>query len=106
MSDYELTGSANAIGFNETNTVGAFVCEGFTTNQTRTGLFTPEGLLEWAQAVNDAYGDNPAVEIVFTPNKPLVAKKRDTDKDVNIGIGLAPRLKPDDYEELKSDNDE
>lgn len=105
MNDYNLEASETSLSLNESNTVGAFAFRGMTDNQTRTTLFTPETLLEWAKAVNDAFEDDPAIEIVFTPKKPMVAKKV-SDKDVNIGIGVAPRLKPDDYEEMIGDSDE
>jgi len=98
MSEYDLTGSKNAIALNESESVGVFAHKKFNTNQTRSTLFTPEYLLEWAKAVNDAYEDEPAVEVVFTPKKPIVAKANSDDADV--GIGLAPRLMPEDYEEI------
>lgn len=99
MSDYNLTGDSTAVALNESNTVGVFAYKNINNNQTRSALFTPEYLLEWAKAVNDAYGDDPAIEVVFTPDKPMVATKK-TDKQTQVGIGIAPRLKPDDYDDL------
>jgi hypothetical protein len=104
MSEYEIEASETSLSLNESNTVGAFAYQSMTDNQTRTTLFTPETLLEWAKAVNDAYEDDPAIEIVFTPKKPMVAKKV-SDTNVSIGIGVAPRLRPDDYDGMIGDSE-
>ena len=95
MSDndeIQLMGSKDSVALNAGDTIAVFAYDHTKNNQTRTTTFTPELLLEWAKRVNEAYGDDPAVELVFTPDKPLIARKQTTDKEPSIGIGLAPRL--------------
>jgi len=103
MSDYELNGSDVAVELNKSRSVGVFSTESVRSNQTRTTLFTPEYLLEWAKAVAEAYEDEPAIEVVFTPKKPMVAQHINANQ---IGIGIAPRLRPDEWEELDGDSNE
>ena len=105
MSDYTLTGGPRSIGLNESNTVGAFVHEGITNNQTKSGYYTAGQLVDWAKAVQDTYGEDEAVEVVFTPQRPMVATGRDPDTEMKIGIGVAPMLEPDAYAELKAESE-
>ena len=94
MSDEQVTlvGNKDSVSLNSSDTVSVFAYQHTTTNQTRTTTFTPRLLLEWAKRVDEAYGDDPSVEIVFTPEKPIVARKAGTDKDPHLGIALAPRI--------------
>ncbi|AFH21578.1 hypothetical protein OSG_eHP4_00180 [environmental Halophage eHP-4] len=93
MSDYELHGEENTVGLNGENTIGVVACQHLCENQTRRGYYTPETLVEWAEAVADAYEEEACVEIIFTPGEPMIAT-RETDKETRIGIGIAPRIFP------------
>lgn len=91
--DIELSGGLNAIGFNRLDTVGAMALDNIATNQTRRTKYSTSVLKEWAIAVDEAY--DGAVEIMFTPDRPMVAVKINTDDDrddARVGIGAAPRL--------------
>ena len=105
MSEYNLFGGPRSIRWNSANTVGAFAHQGVTDNQTRSGYYTTSDLVEWAKAIEGAYGENETVEVVFTPNKPMVATEFERDTEMSIGIGVAPLLEPDDYEETKGDSE-
>lgn len=89
MTDYELYGDSGHIGLNgSTDTVAVASPSDITTNETRVTKFDPDFLIEWAEAVKDAYGHEAAV--VFTPGKPMMATKRG--KDCTLGIAIAPRI--------------
>ena len=87
--EYELKGGPSGVALNRENTVGVFAHTHFTTNQTRSSLFDPDYLVEWAKAVRDAYGLE--VEVVFTPDKPMVAVDPDPDVTSLAGIAVCPR---------------
>jgi len=95
MSEYDLTANSKSIALEPTETIGISSLH-FTGKQTRSAKFTPALLREWAEAVEDAFDGEPAVEIVFTPDKPIVAREiTDDDYSESVGVCLAPRLVPD-----------
>lgn len=90
MSNYELNGSSGYVALDgPVDTLAVVNVDHITTNQTRTTAFNPKLLMEWAEAVEDAYGSE--AHIVFTPGKPILATA--SGKDDSVGIGLAPRIK-------------
>lgn len=94
MKEYALNGNANSVALNANNTVGVMASHHFRTNQTRKTKFTASQLVEWAEAVEHAYGRNAPVELVFTPEAPLVAQAVDHKKDEEpkVGVAVSPRL--------------
>lgn len=98
MTDDDTTGvtwtsEPHAIGMNTSNTVGIRMFD-FTTNQTRSTIFTPRFLREWAEFVEDVYGEDGAVEVVFTPDCSMMARPvTDDPLDESIGVAVAPRIK-------------
>lgn len=100
----EIIGGRNAVSFNRAETVGVMPSDYHRTNETRTATFDPRYLKLWARCVEEAYGEDSAVEIIFTPGKPMVAVKSTTDT-VRCGIGVAPRMSREEYEEMKEDDD-
>jgi len=59
--------------------------------------FTPSMLREWADMVEDCYGEHGVVELLFHKDAPMVARQIPKDEDEDeamLGIGIAPRLKP------------
>ena len=93
--DIYLNGSTNSIGLNLSNTAGVMALEGIPTNETRRTKFTSGFLVEWAELVDETY--DCCIEIVFTPEKPMIAVPCD-DEEAKLGIGLAPRLLPGETE--------
>ena len=87
MPEYSLYGTEIAVALDATNTVGIFPGKEITTNQTRSTLFSPDMLVKWAKAVEDAYGAE--ARVVFTPERPMLATH--PDEDALIGIAVAPR---------------
>lgn len=108
MNNVELTGSRKSLGLNKGNTVGAFAYQHMTDNQTRSTLYTAGELVTWAKAIEEAYGSDEPVEVVFTPNKPMIATEyvKNDGEDVPLGIGIAPLLEPDVYDEMMGEDDE
>lgn len=102
MSDDHLTGSDDSIGINSDNTVGIIEVPYIKTNETRSCKFTTSKLVEWAEAVDEAY--DGVVNVVFTPKRPLVATEviPNDDNTARVGVSVAPRLPPKD---LEDDND-
>lgn len=94
----EIVGGRNAISFNTQATVGVMATGHHTTNQTRSALFNPRYLKMWAKTVHEAYGDQAEVEVIFTPDRPMVAVKS-SDKAAKVGIGVAPRTLPEEVED-------
>jgi hypothetical protein len=99
MSDHELNGlndDPESIALNTEDTVAITEYKRYSDNQTRVGYFTPEYLLEWAEAIHEAYGDTPCVEVVFTPDKPMTATEGGSETDdEKLGIAVAPRIFPE-----------
>ena len=88
-----LIGEEHSMSLNETNTMGVMTVDRLTTNQTRTVSFSSTGLVEWAKAVEEAYDGDP-VDVMFAPERPIVAVKGGESNDASLGIGLAHRLPP------------
>lgn len=84
------------------NTVGAVSADRYANNQTRRVRFNPRLLKEWATLVEQA-ADGEEVEVVFTPDRPMVAVS--TDSRAQIGIGVCPRMSREEYEELQEAGD-
>jgi len=95
MSDQDLYGGIHGIGLEPAKVVGVMATEHMRTNQTRTTRFDPKYLLEWAKAVNEAY--EREVEVVFTPERPMLA--HESGADPTVGIGVAPRLSKEDVDD-------
>lgn len=93
MAGYGLHGTDAAVSLNKEHTIGVTTPDRITTNQTRTTLFEPELLSEWADAVAEAYND--PVRVVFTPDRPIIATAGES---AVVGIGLAPRVLPDEMD--------
>ena len=109
MSDdgkqYTITGHDSSFSLNKSYTMGVMEVPGLKTNQTRSTYFTTSVLLEWAEAIVEAYGENEAVEIMFTPEKPIIARQINPDGgESKLGLGAAPRLDQDSYAELHEDD--
>jgi len=99
--EVELNAGKTGVSFNSSQTVGSFPTREYATNETRTATFFAEYLREWAENVEEAFGSGEKVEIVFTPDKPMVAQvvTDDDEKDPVVGIGVAPVKKPGETDE-------
>lgn len=94
--EYRLDGSGGVVALDgPMNTIGVMPVAEISDNQTRRTAFSPSKLQQWAQAVGQAYGGE--AEIVFTPNKPMIAVPYNT--DALVGIGIAPRVRREDKED-------
>ena len=98
--EIELDAGKTGVAFNSAGTVGSFPTREYATNETRTATFFAEYLREWAENVEEAFGSAEKVEIVFTPDKPMVAQvvTDDDEEEPVIGIGVAPIKKPGENE--------
>jgi hypothetical protein len=88
-----LEGGPTGIGFNKQNTVGVLATEGLFTNETRRTRFKAKYLKEWAEYVCEAYGADESIEVIFTPEHPMIAVPADT--EAKLGVSVAHRVKPD-----------
>lgn len=90
--EYDLNGRPGVVAIDGFANVVGIGTTPFTNNQTRTTMFRTDRLVEWAEAVDDAYG--PYVEVVFTPEKPMVATHQEGDG--SIGVCVAPAKEVND----------
>jgi len=101
MTDITLKAFDDHVGLNDSASVGIMQPDTFTGSQTRSTLFTPEYLREWAELIEEAYSDETVVEVVHTPDCPMVAKKYNGKggEESTIGVAVAPRVHQEEYEE-------